>query len=212
MKQEMKTMNFLHNQIAGNYQSLDYLLYLIAYYSAPVLEADKPAVTLNFGSEIGRRLNEIWTNHHDKIPCSVNFRFYELRRTPEQSIVLFYNPDLLQNVLREKPTTQFLIRSGYRAELTVETALADLKERFSEGCPHEIGVFLGIPLPDVLSFIDNKGKKALIDGYWKVYHDPGPKLALFERYREAKHCFLNMMMEGKRPGDYFADKLIICTE
>jgi hypothetical protein len=93
-----------------------------------------------------------------------------------------------------------------------KTALADLKARYQEGCPHEIGTFLGIPLPDILSFIDNGGKKAIADGYWKVYHDPGRKLELFARYQEAKRCFFRFMMTGKGPGEYLNDRALALAD
>ncbi len=41
-----------------------------------------------------------------------------------------------------------------------------------EDFPHEIGVFLGYPLADVIGFIQNRGKNFTACGYWKVYTDP----------------------------------------
>ena len=35
--------------------------------------------------------------------------------------------------------------------------------------PHEIGLFLGYPLGDVIGFIDNGGKNSRCTGCWKVY-------------------------------------------
>jgi hypothetical protein len=211
MRQDFRDAAIWQGQSVGSYQPIDYLLYSIAYHSSPVLEKQKPAVVLNFVNERRRRLNDIWNENRDRIPGSENFRYYELRRTPKRTSVFFYHPDLLQNILREKATAQFLITCGYREELTLATALADLKKRFQQGCPHEIGIFLGIPLPDVLGFIENSGKKALAGGYWKIYHDPDLKLALFARYREAKNCFIRLMMTGVQPAEYLADKLTVLS-
>jgi hypothetical protein len=208
MKQDFTGTGIRHGQFAGSYQPFDYLLYLIAYHSAPVLVMEKPAVLLIFSNERLRRLNDIWREYQNRIPRTENFQYYELCRTPDRTAVLFFHPDLLRNALREKASAQFLIASGYRKKLTLATALADLKKRFQQGCPHEIGIFLGIPLPDVLGFIENSGKKALAAGYWKVYHDPGSKLALFARYREAKNCFIRFMKAGNRPAEYLDGKLM----
>lgn len=37
--------------------------------------------------------------------------------------------------------------------------------------PHEIGVFLGYPLEDVVGFIRNRGRNYTCCGYWKAYGD-----------------------------------------
>jgi hypothetical protein len=84
-----------------------------------------------------------------------------------------------------------------------------LQTKYQVGCPHEIGIFLGIPLPDVLGFIRNRGKKALVSGCWKVYHDPASKLALFSRYQEAKGCFVKYIMAGNGPEDYLLHKMAV---
>lgn len=212
IKQDYTDTGIWHGQPVENYQPIDYLLYVIAYHSSPVLEKQKPAVVLNFANERQRRLNDIWRANRDWIPCSENFRYYELFQTSERTSVLFYQPCLLQYILHEKAASKYLTSCGYRRELTVYTALSDLKFRFQQGCPHEIGIFLGIPLPDVLGFIENRGKNALAEGYWKVYHDLGIKLALFARHQEAKRCFLRLMTAGKGPREYLIDKSILCTE
>lgn len=189
----------------------DDLLYLIAYHAAPVLEMEKPAVMLTFGNE-RRGLNDIWRGSRERIPWSEHFQYYELRRSPERTVVLFYNPRLLSDVLREKDSARYLRGCGYRRELTLESALHDLEARFQRECPHEMGLFFGIPLPDVLSFIANGGKQAVTAGYWKVYHNPGPAVALFDRYQEAKRCFVRLMKAGYEPLEYLAGKRLVLTE
>ncbi len=212
MKQDATNLNSWYLQKTGNLEPFDYLLSIIAYHSAPVLENEKPAVLLTFGNEKNRRLKDTWGINRELIPESVNFRHFELRHVPERTSVLFYHPNLLREVLREESGACYLRSCGYRRELTLETALSDLKIRCQGGCPHEIGIFLGIPLPDVLSFIDNRGKKAVAGGYWKIYHDPVSKLALFARYQEAKGCFIRFMMAGKGPEDYLLSKMAALTE
>ncbi|HEY8462719.1 MAG TPA: DUF3793 family protein [Bacillota bacterium] len=212
MRPSSNSFNSWYLQKIGNYQPSDYLLSIIAYHSAPVLEGEKPAVLLTLGNAGNRKLNEVWLKNREQLPAAGNFRYFELLRIPERTVVLFYHPGLLQEVLWEESAADYLRSCGYRKELTVETALADLKTRYRTGCPHEIGIFLGIPLPDVLGFIANRGKKALANGYWKVYHDPAPKLALFSRYQQAKDGFVRFMMAGKGPQDYLWHKIAVITE
>ncbi len=61
-----------------------------------------------------------------------------------------------------------------------------LAQRFMEECPHEIGIFLGYPLKDVQDYIKYAGQKYLLNGYWKVYHDPIRALQTFQNYDLAK--------------------------
>jgi hypothetical protein len=191
--------------------SAEYLYYLIAYHCSPVLESAKPAVTLTFCNERRRSLHDLWKANRDGIPCSQTFDYYELRSVPDRATVLFYNPDALQRILSEAAVRDFLTGSGYREELTVETALAELSRRYQAECPHELGVFLGIPLPDVLSFIEFKGKKAVAAGYWKVYHDAGGRLALFARYQEAKRNFVDFITAGNSPAAYLRKSAVLSS-
>lgn len=206
------SINSWYLQQTGNFDPFDYLLSIIAYHSAPVLEGEKPAVLLTFGNGGTRKLNDVWLKNRELLPVTGNFRYFELRRTPERTVVLFYHPSLLQEVLQEESAAHYLRSCGYRRELTLETALSDLETRYRAGCPHEIGIFLGIPLPDVLGFINNRGKKALLNGYWKVYHDPAPTLALFSRYQKAKDGFVRFMLAGHGPEDYLLHKMALITE
>ncbi len=191
-------------------QNEDYLFHSIAYHAAPVLRGYRPAAILTFANDRRRRLHDAWRERRTQFPATPDFQFAELHQDPDQgaewTAVLFYHPGLLQEVLRDKQAAVFLRSLGYREELTVATALADLAARYAAGCPHEIGLFLGIPLPDVLGFIRYGGKGALADGYWKVYHDPGRKQALFALFYEAKLEFIRLMLAGIPPGDYLSGK------
>jgi len=211
MRPGADNLNLWYRQRIENYQPPDYLLSIIAYPSAPVLAGKKPAVLLAFGNKDSRKLNDVWLKKREQLPTAENFRYFELTHVPERTVVLFYQPRLLQEVIREEAAAHYLRVCGYREKLTLETALSDLKTRYQAGCPHEIGLFLGIPLPDVLGFIQNRGKKALVNGYWKVYDDPASKLALFSCYQEAKRCFVRFIMAGNRPEDYLLRKIAAVT-
>ena len=61
---------------------------------------------------------------------------------------------------------------GYPREYNVETYLDELINRLeSKEFPHEIGIFLGYPLKDVLGFM-GYGKKELTEvKNWRIYGD-----------------------------------------
>jgi hypothetical protein len=189
-------------KLFSDIHSADYLFYLIAYQSAPVIEKTKPGVILNFTNDRLQKLNDLWRVQRDQLAELGSFVYRELRVTPQRTIVLFYCPDLLTDILNQRPVAQYLLSCGYREELTIETALQDLTVRFQEKCPHEVGIFLGIPLPDVLGFIANGGKNAVAEGYWKIYHDVGCKMKLFAHYHEAKRRFVHFVKTGNQPRAY----------
>ena len=70
-------------------------------------------------------------------------------------------------------------------------ALETLRRRVlsEEGFPHEIGVFLGYPLPDVLGYIQNRGKNSKLTGFWQVYGDADEAARSFRRYRKCSELY-----------------------
>ena len=55
--------------------------------------------------------------------------------------------------------------------------------------PHEIGIFLGYPLKDVLAFMGQVRLAFSCQGPWKIYGKPDQSLELADRYR---HCRCRM--------------------
>jgi hypothetical protein len=186
-------------------QPRECLLHVIAYHAAPVLEQHKPSVILTFSNSGARRLSDWWLEYQNDLPAG-RLQYDELCRSGDGITVLFYDPDLLARVLAEKATARFLQARGYGTgpSLTVDSALAVLRSKYPTGCPHEIGLFLGIPLADVQGFIRFEGKHALANGCWKVYHDPDRKLALFARFDEAKLGFIRFILAGHPAGEYLS--------
>ncbi len=62
--------------------------------------------------------------------------------------------------------------------------------------PHEVGIFLGYPLSDVKSYIENDGKNPLLIGYWKVYHNPSSALKIFQAYDVCIQSFQLLLSHG----------------
>ena len=83
-------------------------------------------------------------------------------------------------------------------DYTADELLDQLAERLCcEGdFPHEIGVFLGYPLADVIGFIQNRGKSFTTCGYWKVYTDPTAAQAEFDRYKKCERIYARCYYNG----------------
>lgn len=114
------------------------------------------------------------------------------------ALLLTFRPNCLARDLRKKGVSEFLEGFGYR-KTSLRLTLARLKERLEEeeGFPHEIGLFLGYPLMDVIGFIENGGQNSKCAGCWKVYRDEKEAVKLFDRYRKCKEIYLKMFTEGR---------------
>ncbi|MDD3402906.1 MAG: DUF3793 family protein [Hespellia sp.] len=122
--------------------------------------------------------------------------------------ILLYRENLLEIYLSQENVTAFLKQYGYQKRVDslgqyLSQSLSLLGKRVSyfrgkEGnFPHEIGVFLGYPLEDVIGFIENAGKNFLLNGYWKVYADAKAAKVRFQSYDEAKITAAKEMFAGK---------------
>lgn len=121
----------------------------------------------------------------------LGIEYYILAESGEKILVFFYRRNLLEACLHRPGVLQFLSRYGYE-EKNVFSMLASLSRRmggYQAGAmdfPHEMGLFLGYPLPDVKLYTEKKGSGALLTGYWKVYTSPGEAKETFRKYDAAK--------------------------
>ena len=82
------------------------------------------------------------------------------------------------------------VRSGGReSEILCTSGETLLDVLSSESFPHEIGLFLGYPLPDVLGYIQNRGKNSKLCGAWQVYGDAAEAERSFRRFRKCSELY-----------------------
>lgn len=86
--------------------------------------------------------------------------------------ILFINEKSMEKVLANKRCVNFLKFVGYSSDYELNEYIDELVLRLqSKKFPHEIGVFLGYPLKDVLGFM-GYGKKELVEiRNWRIYGD-----------------------------------------
>jgi hypothetical protein len=89
----------------------------------------------------------------------------------------------------------YLNNFNYHKDMNFNECLAHLKERFENLCPHEIGIFLGIPLGDVITFIEQPKRECLLSGYWKVYSNPEEAKDIFKKYDMVKSNIISNILE-----------------
>lgn len=112
-------------------------------------------------------------------------------------LLFVYRKIALSKLLREKDRASVLTKFGYNPN-NIDSSLSKLKKRLEENkdFPHEIGLFLGYPTDDVVSFIENKGQNYLYSGHWKVYHNEEKAKKTFNEYDMCRDCLLSSYNNG----------------
>ena len=67
---------------------------------------------------------------------------------------MIYDKNILEKELNKKNVIDFLANLGYPEEIDIDQYVKTLKDRYERyHCPHELGLFLGIPFEDVIDFM-----------------------------------------------------------
>ncbi|PJI10048.1 MULTISPECIES: DUF3793 family protein [Clostridium] len=195
MSREQVTKFF---NIVNEYDDFEYLLYIIICNCGPTLKKQKIASLVTFSND-KRKLNLIWNKYKDRLRKKLGVSFFELRRDKRNIVVLFYNYEMMEIHIKDKQNIVFLNRFGYKSEMNVNQCLCHLKRRFEKICPHEIGVFLGYPIEDVISFMDCNDTECKMVGYWKVYHNVEKAKVIFNNYDSIKESIIELILKGYKP-------------
>ncbi|KXG76664.1 DUF3793 family protein [Thermotalea metallivorans] len=131
---------------------------------------------------------------------------YEIFEYNKKSVkVMFYNPMLMDAVLKDHRNLKFLVQRGYPERYNLELYLDCLIQKMKEGnIPDEIGVFLGYPLKDVIGFIGHPSLKLTKVRGWRIY---GNSRLSDLRYKE----FVNAKSKMKTLLDHYSPQTIILT-
>ena len=115
-----------------------------------------------------------------------------------RALCYLYRERQLADTLRSEPEAAFLRKSGYRS-LCLQDALNTLCCRLARGgdFPHEVGLFLGYPLSDVIAFIENKGQGCTCCGCWKCYGDACEARRVFALYDRCTEVYRRLYRAGR---------------
>lgn len=116
----------------------------------------------------------------------------------ETALLYLYRPTLLDKELEKEGVKELLEKYDYPVEES-RKYLAHLKRRIQEcSCfPHEIGIFLGYPLEDVIGFIKNRGKNCKCCGFWKVYCNEQETKRYFEKLKKCNSVYSEIFAAGR---------------
>lgn len=121
-----------------------------------------------------------------------------LREKDNRALIYVFRKTRLQRELSCPKITRFLKDNGYSGS-NIGTALSTLRAHLSElgEFPHEIGVFLGYPIEDVIGFIRNKGQNCKCTGCWKVYCNECEAAKTFARYKKCEAIYMRLWKQGR---------------
>lgn len=121
-----------------------------------------------------------------------------LRRSGGRALIYVYRKSRLERELRDTRTQGLLSALGYKSVHTVD-CIERLRQRIilGESFPHEIGVFLGYPINDVVGFIENEGRNFKYTGFWKVYGDVYEAVRLFGKYKKCRDIYTRLFLGGR---------------
>lgn len=153
----------------------------------PVLLGSKPAEILSFNKNSHTYLKELEDMHY----CATTCKHLSIRKVESANDtvkILFYFEDKLNSHISNKSSLKFLRSMGYPEDYDLNSYLDYLMERLSsDEFPHEIGLFLGYPLKDIMGFMGHPSLKLTKVKNWRVYGDPrvsDEKMVDFEKAKK----------------------------
>ena len=124
-------------------------------------------------------------------------RILPLRVRKGRALIYAYRPNALECDLADHCSRGLLLQYGYTPEDSNRCVIHLIQRLRSDGeFPHEIGVFLGYPLEDVVGFIRNRGRNYTCCGYWKAYGDPEAAQKRFDQYRRCTAACCEQFRKG----------------
>ena len=171
---------------------------LMVEQCAPTLAGIKPASLFRCSRRSAENIRQTAENW-DQALARLGLRVRILKECPNTGdcMIYIYRPDWVGRLLSDEESLCFLDRCGYQRG-TAEFLLDQLSKRLclEQGYPHEIGLFLGYPLSDVIGFIEKTGWNYTCCGCWKSYGDPEKAKAYFDLCRRCTSRYCELYTNG----------------
>jgi hypothetical protein len=164
-------------------------------YCSPTLASLKVGSIFRYRFTNPHELQETVTSEREWLtPKGISIEVINVK--DGSALVYIYRVNQLNDILQRSDIREFLVTYGY-SDFTIEGCVKALKTHFATTpCPHEVGVFLGYPLEDVVGFIENCGKNCNCCGYWKVYHNEDEALKTFAKFSKCTSVYKRLFSEG----------------
>lgn len=165
---------------------------------APTLAGIKPASLFRCGIQSSNDIRQT-IDEWDQALAQYGLRIRILKECPHTGdcMIYVYRPEWIARLLSKEDYLLFLDSCGYLRGNT-DSLLEQLSARLclEQEYPHEIGLFLGYPLSDVIDFIKNRGWNYTCCGCWKSYGDPVEAQAYFDLCRRCTSQYRALFEKG----------------
>ena len=170
----------------------------LALHCAPALTALAPANLVSLPANEFPSLNGLLEAYNARLSAK-GVALMPLCRCRSRVLLLVYRPAYLRCRLEERHAAAYLTALGYPIDRGLEACLEVLRQRLDRGgdFPHEIGLFLGYPLADVVGFCALGGDCAKLSGHWKVYGDVDYAKRCFRRFDRSREALCRGLAEGR---------------
>lgn len=170
---------------------------LLVQQCAPTLAGVKPA-NLFRCPDYAELYRSVYEWNHRLCGCGIRIRVVKRCRQTQACLIYVCRWDWICRTLAQQDTAEFLQENGYDLSGGTEKILCQLSRRLcvQEDFPHEIGVFLGYPLHDVIGFIQNRGQNYSCCGHWKCYGDADQAQRVFDAYKRCTAIYKRMYRRG----------------
>lgn len=159
----------------------------------PVILGSKPSEILNISLSDNNKeykINEIKLFFKN---CS-RLSYEIIYKENGEIKVLFMNKNVLSKIFDDKKCVNFLKFIGYPSNYDLNNYINFLIERLKDNnFPHEIGVFLGYPLKDVVGFMGYGNYELQKTKYWRVYGNTEISDEIYNRFLEDRKKMRNML-------------------
>lgn len=166
-------------------------------YCSPTLASIKTANLFNYSFETEEELKkQLWELNNRLGKKGIFLKL--LYKNEKKALIYVYRKSQLQTDLKQPGVGRFLEKYGYE-HLEVNYTIERLESRLAQKgtFPHEIGIFLGYPLGDVIGFINNNGKNCKCLGCWKVYCNECEAVKKFARFQKCRAVYAHLWKNGR---------------
>ena len=166
-------------------------------HCSPTLASLKTASLFTLEFTCHKELNEVLRKWNKSL-SDKGVAMIALRETDNRALIYVFRKNKLRKELRRPEIRCFLLNNGYGGS-DIGAALSTLRAHLAklEDFPHEIGIFLGYPLDDVIGFIRNKGQNCKCTGCWKVYCNDCEAAKTFARYKKCEAVYMRLWEQGR---------------
>lgn len=117
-------------------------------------------------------------------------RMIPVKYSKKHVLIYVYRPKMLKRDFANEQVCRVLKEKGYSYS-NADRCVAQLVKHLEQDSdfPHEIGLFLGYPVDDVLGFMRSSREGVKYTGVWKVYSNKDAALETFDRYKRCTEIY-----------------------